>query len=94
MGDIIEDSTMVRDTEHGQILRVGFLNQIQVKEPLLESFKQHFDLIVCGDGSLCPVIYSLESLFKTNEAGSSSASSLSMKSFSGIESLDNALSKV
>ena len=69
MGDIVEDSQMVRDANHETVLRVGFLNR-QVQEEIdegaleIEKFRQAFDIIVGGDGSLCPVLGALEAIFK------------------------------
>lgn len=39
MGDIIEDAHMVRDSEHGSILRVGILNDEVADQVKLDSFK-------------------------------------------------------
>ena len=64
MGDIVEDADMVRDSQHGTILKVGFLNSTENEEVKLDSFRRTFDLIIRGDGSICPVVYSLNQLFK------------------------------
>ena len=55
MGDIIEDSFMVRESHHDIILRVGFLNKQDVEKKDLIAFKNTFDLILSGDGSFCPI---------------------------------------
>ena len=61
MGDIVEDATMVRDRKHGTVLRIGFLNTSD--ELKLKAFQKTFDLVVLGDGSLCPVNMILQGLF-------------------------------
>ena len=61
MGDIVEDATMIRDRKHGSVIRVGFLNSSD--ELKLQAFRNTFDLIVQGDGSLCPVNLILQCLF-------------------------------
>lgn len=67
MGDIIEDSFMVRESHHDTILRVGFLNKQDVEKKDLIAFKNTFDLILSGDGSFCPIQASLEALFTEKE---------------------------
>ena len=63
MGDIIEDSFMVRENFHDTILRVGFMNEENPTSRIVTCFRNNFDLIVSKDGSLCPVNASLMSMF-------------------------------
>lgn len=63
MGDIVEDGKMACVDTHKTILRIGFLNTEEHYSRQIDVFKQTFDLIVYRDGSLCPIIYSLKSLF-------------------------------
>ena len=58
MGDIIEDSKMPRDSEHDHLLKIGFFNTAE-GHATLEDFTKHIDLVITGDGSLCPVLYLL-----------------------------------
>jgi len=67
MGDIIEDSFMVRESHHDTILRIGFLNKLELEKKELIAFKNTFDLIIGGDGSFCPIITSLEALFNNKD---------------------------
>lgn len=59
MGDIIADSQMSRDHEHDHQIKVGFFN----KENGLEEFSKHFDIVITGDGTLCPVVYTISEMF-------------------------------
>lgn len=45
---------MVCDTKHEHVLRIGFYNDKNDKS-LLDSYMEKFDLVISGDGSLCPV---------------------------------------
>jgi hypothetical protein len=62
MGDIIEDSKMPKDSEHENLLKIGFFNTTE-GHATLEDFTKHFDLVISGDGSLCPVLYLLQNLY-------------------------------
>ena len=68
MGDIVEDSFMVRENHHKTILRVGFLNADDPKPQDVTAFRNCYDLFVMGDGSICPINASLETIF--NDEGS------------------------
>ena len=64
MGDIVEDGGMVRHSEHETLLKVGFINTEDRYDTQLDSYKETFDIIINKDGSFCPVVYSLNALFK------------------------------
>ena len=63
MGDIIADSQMSRDHEHDHVLKVGFFNGHG--EVTLEQFAKHFDVVITGDGTLCPIVRTVQGLFGT-----------------------------
>lgn len=50
LGDQIEDVGIVKNFQHDNIIKIGFLND-RVDEKL-ETFKKNFDIIITGDGSL------------------------------------------
>lgn len=52
MGDLLEDVQMVRESEHDVVLKVGFLNDLEVKEDMMAEFMKTFDVVITGDGSL------------------------------------------
>ena len=54
LGDILDDSTIACDTKHENVVRIGFLNVNS--EDKFEQFSKKFDIVICEDGSLCPVI--------------------------------------
>jgi putative NIF3 family GTP cyclohydrolase 1 type 2 len=54
MGDIIADSCMARDNKHEHVLKVGFFNGHG--KVTLEEFSKHFDVVITGDGTLCPIV--------------------------------------
>ena len=64
MGDILEDVKMVRESEHDVVLKIGFLNDMQKQGHMLEDFKNTFDIVITGDGSLQPVNYMLSKVFE------------------------------
>ncbi len=55
MGDILEDVKMVRDHEHHTVLKVGFLNDINKNPGMTYDYMNTFDIVIVGDGSLCPI---------------------------------------
>ena len=52
MGDILEDVKMVDESRHEIVLKIGFLNDIRQEDYLIEEFKNTFDIVITGDGSL------------------------------------------
>ena len=64
MGDILEDAKIACDSRHNNVLRVGFYNDAlnEINETKLANFKKVFDVVVCGDGSLTPVVQILHYL--------------------------------
>jgi hypothetical protein len=64
MGDIIADSRMSRDHEHDHLLKIGFYNlQGKTNEVSLEEFRKHFDVVITGDGTMCPVVMLIGEMF-------------------------------
>ncbi|TNV77402.1 hypothetical protein FGO68_gene11395 [Halteria grandinella] len=63
MGDLLEDVQMVRESEHDVVLKVGFLNDLEVKEDMMAEFMKTFDVVITGDGSLQAVNYLLSQIF-------------------------------
>ena len=55
---------MVRDEDHGTIIRIGFLNRMKTNAHLLPEYKKKFDIIVTGDGPLLPTNLIIESIKK------------------------------
>ena len=66
MGDILEDAKIACDSRHRNVLRVGFYNDAldKMNEAKLANFQKVFDIVVCGDGSLTPVIKILHYLIR------------------------------
>jgi hypothetical protein len=54
---------MVRLTEHGVVLKIGYLNDLTTQGHLREDFERTFDIVIVGDGSLQPVNYLLSHVF-------------------------------
>jgi len=63
MGDLITDAYMAKTQEHETILRVGFLNTEEHYAQQIDKFMKTFDIIVYRDGSLCPIVHTLITLF-------------------------------
>ena len=55
MGDIIQDSLMIDDTDYKTILKIGFLNELTDDEKL-QRYLKAYDLVIADDGSMCPVL--------------------------------------
>ena len=62
LGDTIEDAQMVNDADADCIIRVGFLNE-SVKENRA-AYQHAYDIVICNDASMAPVIELLEALLK------------------------------
>ncbi len=60
IGDTIEDAQMVNDTQANCIIRVGFLNE-SVEENSA-TYLRAYDVVICNDASMKPVIKLLETL--------------------------------
>jgi hypothetical protein len=52
MGDILEDIKMVDEKEHENILRIGYLNDLELNQDLLPNYMNTYDILVAGDGTL------------------------------------------
>lgn len=62
LGDTIEDAQMVNNADADCIIRVGFLNEA-VKENRA-AYLRAYDIVICNDASMAPVIELLEALLK------------------------------
>ncbi len=60
IGDTIEDAQMVNDAQANCIIRVGFLNE-SVEENSA-TYLRAYDVVICNDASMVPVIELLETL--------------------------------
>ena len=70
MGDILQDAYMCCDSKHDTVVRVGFLNKGEsAGQEVLNKYMSKFDLVIAGDGSLCPVLVLLECLGEEFAAG-------------------------
>ena len=63
MGDMIEDSNMVRERHHDAILKIGYLNDLKRNKHLLTHYLKTFDIVVTGDGTLHIINYLLQKMF-------------------------------
>lgn len=63
MGDTIEDAQMVNDTQADCVIRVGFLNE-SVEENRV-TYLRTYDVVICNDASMAPVIELLRSSLDT-----------------------------
>lgn len=59
IGDIPEDAKMVCDTKHNNIIRIGYLNH---SEERMKTYIDNFDIVITGDGSLCPIVQLINGL--------------------------------
>ena len=64
MGDILEDVKMVKEQHHNTVLKVGFLNDTEKSAAMTEDYLRTFDIVIVGDGSLCPINNLLKSTFE------------------------------
>jgi hypothetical protein len=64
MGDIIEDTKMVRAQNHENVLRIGYLNDMSKNSHLLQHYMEAFDLVITGDGTLHLTNYLMQRMFK------------------------------
>lgn len=69
MGDIIADSAMSRDLEHEHQVKVGFFNSSGPHAVTFEEFSRNFDVVITGDGTLCPVVVAVGELFGAKYTG-------------------------
>lgn len=60
LGDTIEDAQMVDDTDADCVIRVGFLNE--AVEENGAAYLRAYDVVICNDASMAPVIELLEAL--------------------------------
>ena len=63
LGDTIEDAQMVNDVDADSVIRVGFLNEA-VQENRA-TYLRAYDIVICNDASLAPVIELLKTLCDT-----------------------------
>mmetsp|Transcript_18997 Transcript_18997/g.21850 ORF Transcript_18997/g.21850 Transcript_18997/m.21850 type:complete len:225 (-) Transcript_18997:22-696(-) len=60
MGDMVEDLHMVGNIECDNMLKIGFLNNLEADSHLQESYEAAFDVLVLHDGNLWAVTSLLE----------------------------------
>ena len=65
LGDTIEDAQMVNDADADSVIRVGFLNE--AVEENRATYLRAYDIVICNDASIVPVIELLEVLLKEGE---------------------------
>jgi len=63
VGDLVEDITMINDTDFNQILKIGFLNDMK-NEHLLDNYLAAYDVVVCRDGPFLPLNLVMDVLAK------------------------------
>jgi len=54
LGDTIEDAQMVNDADADSVIRVGFLNE--AVEENRATYLRAYDIVICNDASMAPVI--------------------------------------
>jgi len=52
LGDQIEDLGIAKSFQYDNLIKIGFLNDLNPDEEKLETFKKNFDVIILGDGNL------------------------------------------
>ena len=62
LGDTIEDAQMVNNADADSVIRVGFLNE-SIEENSA-AYLRAYDIVICNDASIVPVIELLEVLLK------------------------------
>ena len=74
VGDIVEDLSMVRESEHETVLKVGMFNTLDHESAVagdaendFDEFSSQFDLVVHNDGSLLHLVHLLENLFESQQ---------------------------
>ena len=65
LGDTIEDAQMVKNADADCVIRVGFLNE--AVEENRAAYLRTYDIVICNDASMAPVIELLEALLKDHE---------------------------
>ena len=65
LGDTIEDAQMVNVADADCVIRVGFLNE--AVEENCAAYQRAYDIVICNDASMAPVIELLEALLKGGE---------------------------
>lgn len=62
MGDIEDDIYMVDEQKHDNVIKIGFLNNLQKHEHLLDTYTNAYDIVLLNDGGLEHVTYIIEKL--------------------------------
>ena len=65
LGDTIEDAQMVNDADATRVIRMGFLNE--AVEENSAAYLRAYDIVICNDASMAPVIELLASLASPEE---------------------------
>ena len=60
LGDTVEDAQMVNDADADSVIRVGFLNEAVTEN--CAAYQRAYDVIICNDASIAPVIELLKTL--------------------------------
>lgn len=60
-GDLVTDCKMDKKMNIEESIRIGFLDK--EKSEMLEDYKDHFDIIVLGEGDFYMAIYMLKHIF-------------------------------
>ena len=63
LGDTIEDAQMVNDADATRVIRMGFLNE--AVEENSAAYLRAYDIVICNDASMAPVIELLRSSLDT-----------------------------
>lgn len=60
MGDVIEDLRMISEITYDNIIKIGYLNNLDIDKHLEEEYEKVFDIVIQHDGNLFSVINLLE----------------------------------
>ena len=56
MGDIVQDSHMLKNVPIQNQIKIGYLNNLKKQEAQIPRFMENYDLIIQRDGNLWPVL--------------------------------------
>mmetsp|Transcript_10110 Transcript_10110/g.8907 ORF Transcript_10110/g.8907 Transcript_10110/m.8907 type:complete len:328 (-) Transcript_10110:38-1021(-) len=60
MGDVVEDLGMIQEITYDNIIKVGYLNNMEIDAHLEETYEQVFDIVIQHDGNLWPILSLME----------------------------------
>ena len=55
LGDLMTDVDMVTPSNHNEVIRIAFLNDLEKNGQFLQNYLELYDLVIAGDGPLTPV---------------------------------------